>query len=232
MKVLRSLLLVIFLSYSCTNDDVIPEDVISYRNLNFKWMVENTSEYASFEFNCSGNFIVVKNNRLLSYPTIILGKYTPLSTRRMELTGLGMMDISTLNDKHFRFTLKLDSDPDNDIEFEAIKAPLIDGASSLHQLFRTWELVSFNGEDVKAKMIAIFGAAGTFLVKWPLEEPSLATWQWRDQSKRQICVLWNPDDDCSEENQIRIIGLSDEQLMIYESPDEGVEYLSVLKSAH
>ena len=58
-QILLSILVLTFIA-ACDKDENDPKETLEKATISAKWNVDNSSEYESFEFNESGNYIVLK----------------------------------------------------------------------------------------------------------------------------------------------------------------------------
>ena len=130
MKKISQILLTLFvftLILSCDSSDneeneftETPEDT----TINAKWVVSNSSAYASFEFNESGNYIILKSsdaNRTTEEPNILFGTYSLIDDETFVLSDFGTLFISDIDESSINFSIALTSNPEDVSQIEAAK---------------------------------------------------------------------------------------------------------------
>ncbi|MFB9054110.1 hypothetical protein ACFFVB_13560 [Formosa undariae] len=211
MKKISQILLTLFvftLILSCDSSDngeneftETPEDT----TINAKWVVSNSSAYESFEFNESGNYIILKSSeadRTTEEPNILFGTYSLVDDETVVLSDFGTLFISDIDNSSINFSIALTSNPENLIQIEAAKQTEIEKSTNTDLLCQTWQLVSFNGNDVigtSEELTVLFSRAGTYFVTntSPLSDNSggLAIWSWNNSAQTQIYYNWDQGDN-------------------------------------
>jgi len=136
-----------------------------------KWVVSDNSTYKSFEFNESGNYIVVKDSELKSSDDgdiILFGTYTVNNDGTITLDAVGVMTITFNGDNTIDIKLSPIETPDVEIPMSAEKAEEFAGSTKTELLCRSWRLKEFNGENSLGTiydMTVVFSEAGTYMVK-------------------------------------------------------------------
>jgi hypothetical protein len=170
------LLLVVLLGAfsSCKKNDADPLVNLDKPSISAKWVVTGSNEYDSFEFNESGNYIVIKklnfgslissihpgsifggasrektgiaNGRVQdTNPSIRFGTYE-IVNNTIQLAGLGTLTVTQINDNSISFSFQLTGNS-NSITINATKQAEIASSSNTDLLCRTWKLVSINGSS-------------------------------------------------------------------------------------
>lgn len=214
MKAFKQILVAIFLLTfitACNKDENDVKDKLEKATISAKWMVSNSSDYYSFEFNESGNYIVVKNTTSKSTTgTILFGTYEIVDDKTITLTDFGTLILSKIDENAISFTIKLTSDPSNEITINASKKEEMESSARTGLLCRTWEMVSLNGEPVvgtELELTVLFSKAGTYFISYAniqgANSEALAQWKWKDESETHFLYamgenpVWN-DDYCVE----------------------------------
>lgn len=182
---------------SCDKEeDAKPTAEINESTISAKWVVNDSEEYTSFEFNESGNYIIVKKsatsggrsrssapnffNNSASHPgsagrfqntekTIYFGTYEIAGNQTITLSDFGTITVKRLDDNSINFSLEIPGADDN-VLINASKQNEIETSTNTILLCRTWQLVSFNGESVSGSemdLTVLFSQAGTYFVSYP-----------------------------------------------------------------
>jgi hypothetical protein len=191
-----------------------------------RWLVAGTSDYVSFEFNESGNFLVVK--RATAKPdqgkTTLFGTYSLPDKQTIELTGLGTVNSSSIDDRNFSFKFSPSSGSACETSIQTTKSAVIAKSKKTTLLCRTWEMVSINNKSVKgsgSEATVLFTDAGTYYIDFanPGEEneDGLANWCWKDSHETILCYSWDGETPtCDDESQVKIIELTNNVLIMEE----------------
>ncbi len=232
MKNLKLFLAVIIFSFivlACEKDKNEEQNdvTITAESVSAKWDVSNAAAYESFEFNQSGSYIVVESSsaKSTSAGDYHYGNYTITGDATMDLEGFGTITVTSLSETGIEFSLKPDSDPDNEMTITAAKSDEMPSSINTSLLCRTWELISI--DDIPAseqglEIIVLFSEAGTYLVTH-LNDPDaggLAQWQWKDPSEEILCYSWEGAPTCDGTNEVGVV-VSSSELIITEY---GYEY--------
>jgi hypothetical protein len=242
MKNLKQILVAILVLtsiYSCKKDE--QKDILSKETISAKWVVNGTSDYKSFEFNKSGNYIVVKSATTKSTNDVIVlfGTYDIIDKTTIVLSDFGTLKISEINDNSITFSFKLTSNPDNEINIIATKQKEMQNSTKTELLCRTWEMVTVNGEDVVGtdmELTVLFSSAGTYFVSYAIPEDGndggLAQWKWKDETETKLLYSWDEIPVWDEEDYVEIPELTSNKLKIIEDEDTYVlQPVSNTKSA-
>lgn len=242
MKNLKQILVAILVLtsiYSCKKDE--QKDILSKETISAKWVVSGTSDYKSFEFNKSGNYIVVKSATTKSTNDVIVlfGTYDIIDKTTIVLSDFGTLKISEINDNSITFSFKLTSNPDNEINIIATKQEEMQNSTKTELLCRTWEMVTVNGEDVVGtdmELTVLFSSAGTYFVSYANPEDEndggLAQWKWKDETETKLLYSWYEIPVWDEEDYVEIPELTSNKLKIIEDEDTYVlQPVSNTKSA-
>jgi len=223
-KILFVMLFSAFIFVSCNKDNGNPDtdsDVtLNSDILSAKWNVGGSSEYVSFEFNKSGNYIIIRNGmtRSTEDPTILFGTYQ-IVDNKITLSDLGRLTVSDISQNSFNAKLVLNDRPNNEVDISATKQNEIANSSKTDLLCKTWELLTENGESVKGseyELTILFSAAGTYFVDSKYGG-GLAEWKWKDSNENNILYSW---DNWEYFGEVSIIELVNNKLVLFEDYEE------------
>lgn len=210
---------------SCKKDENKTNDPIDKETISAKWIVDGTSDYESFEFNLSGNYIIVKEDAKKSKNELVVlfGTYEIIDDKTIILSDFGKIIVSEVGENTISFLIVLDSDPDNKISINAIKKDEMQTSTRTELLCRTWELVTVDGEDVAGtdmELTVLFSAAGTYFVSFANPEGEndggLAQWKWKDGNEIILCYSWEGEPTCDGTHEVEISELTTNKLKIIE----------------
>ncbi len=231
-KILFFILFALTISFwSCEDDDEDTDKLpVKKETISAKWNVSNseTSLYKSFEFNESGNYIVIMNSSKKSTDSEVFffGTYTIIDDETIELDDFGTIIIISLSENSFSFDFIPLYDPSSKISVSSTKAPELESSTNTELLCRTWQLVTLNGENVSGtteELTVLFSEAGTYLVTYASEyyddSGSIALWQWKDESEIYLCYSWEGDPTCVGDNEV-LVELGTNSLTITEWFDD------------
>ena len=220
---LALVLMVLVTVTSCEEDE--PKDTLTKETISAKWVVTGSSNYESFEFNESSNYIIAENSAAKAAVGQIVhyGVYQIINNETINLVDFGTIKVTSLEEENFNFTLTLDNDPNNNINIEASKQADIASSSRTDLLCRTWEMVTIDGESVagtEMELNVLFSSAGTYFVEYfsPGSEGDggLAQWQWKDEDEEWICYSWEGAPTCTGNNEVELTELTSTSLTIIE----------------
>jgi hypothetical protein len=226
LKGIAGLLLLLLFSFSCSKDgdDNKDPNAAVRESISAKWNVSDVTgrissqAYESFEFNKSGNYIIVVDG------TVLFGLYEILDDKStLQLEDFGTIKILSVNENAISFTLTLNGD-DTELTVTAVKADEMASSTKTELLCKTWQLVTMNGDPVAGTeydLTVLFSAAGTYFVSYndPGEgesEGGLALWAWKDSSEETLCYSWDGFIDCDGEHEVQIVELTKSKLKIIE----------------
>jgi len=244
MKNLKQILVAIFaLTFivACNKDDIDPKENLEKAKISAKWIVSNSSDYDSFEFNESGNYIVVKNTTTKSTndQIILFGTYEIIDNKTIVLSDFGTLTISKIDENSISFSIKLTSNPNNEITINASKQAEMESTTKTDLLCRTWEMVTVNGESIVGtdmELTVLFSKAGTYFVSYANPEDEndggLAQWKWKDDAETQFLYSWDEVPVWEDEDYVEIPELTSTKLKIIEDEDTYIlQPVSTTKSA-
>lgn len=238
MKSLKQILVAIFvltfIVVSCNKDKNDPKETLEKAAISAKWIVSGSNEYESFEFNESGNYIVVKNltTKSTNDQIILFGTYEIIDNKTIVLSDFGTLTISEINENSISFSIHSSSYPDNDIVITASKQEEMENSTNTELLCRTWKMVSVNGVDVadtEYELSVLFSKAGTYFVEYANSEDEdaggLAHWKWSDNSETKFLYSWETPPVWEEEDIVEVIELTNNSLKILDRFGENEEEL-------
>jgi hypothetical protein len=188
-----------------------------------KWNVNNTSEYVSFEFNESGNYIVIKNqtSKSTNNQIILFGTYTVLNRKAIELSDLGTFTILDMVDVSASFSLQLIGNSGNALIFNTTKSTEMASTAKTDLLCKTWKMLTVNEEPVvgtEMELVVLFSKAGTYLVTYVNPEyendGGMAHWMWKDATEAQLLYSWDEIPVWDDSNYVDIPELTETLLKI------------------
>lgn len=238
MNILKNVflaLLVIVSLISCDKEDSdVKNEILDKASINAKWVVEGYSEFNSFEFTESGNYIVIKENTMKSSEnnSILFGSYEYDDDKTLVLSDFGTLIISDLGTDIMTFVIK---DTSGDITLKANKQQEMDRSEKTDLLCRTWKAISVNDVDVEGtdgEFTVVFSRAGTYFVKYanPVNGVigGLAKWSWLNSKETEIMYSWELSIGYDDEGTAEIVELTDEILQVLEVFEDGEDELSIL----
>ena len=225
---------------SCDNGGNSLTENLKKELISAKWNVNGSGSYTSFEFNMDGNYIAVKNTSLPSSApaqgmekndiapknvvtkstddntTVFFGTYRIIDDTTIELSGLGTLKVSKLNNNSISFTI-------NGEEVNASKqARVITASTKTELLCRTWKLVSLDGVEVGnsnldvTEYTILFSDASTFFVNARQKNGEhitvLGRWMWCNQDQNQLAFTaseYGNELDCNSKYIFKDIQLTE-----------------------
>ncbi|MDR3286775.1 MAG: hypothetical protein LBT27_04975 [Prevotellaceae bacterium] len=213
---------------------------LSASTISAKWDVSSQTNYASFEFNKDGNYIVVENPTATSgnitqaaaatEPTVHFGKYQ-ITDNVVKLVGLGTMVVTGIVGSQINFNFATDANPELKLDYTAIKAPNVANSAKTDLFCRTWKITAetekVNGvESIPARSFlgctALFSHAGTYLMNYQDgTPPELALWKWKNTTETEFYYSWkNWEGFVENEHFVIIAELTKNSMKINESQDD------------
>lgn len=226
-QILVAIFALIFI-VACNKDDNDPKEDLEKATISAKWIVSNSSDYESFEFNESGNYIVVKNTTTKSTndQIILFGTYEIIDNKTIVLSDFGTLAIFKIDESSLSFSIKLTSNPNDEITINAAKKAEMEGTTKTNLLCRTWEMVTVNGESVvgtDVEVTVLFSKAGTYFVSYANfgdeNIGGLAQWKWKDEVETQLLYSWDEVPVWEDEVYVEIPELTSTKLKIIEDED-------------
>ncbi len=226
MKIFKQTLLAflaIMCFVSCDKDDSeLKNELETKASINAKWVVEGTSEFKSFEFNESGNYIIVKEGTVKSSASnsILFGTYEYDADQTITLSEFGTIKISDYGTDHMNFVVELKDGTEEPVSLKATKKEEMGSSERTDLLCRSWKLIRINDVNVEGteeEITVLFSKAGTYFVEFVNPNPDvlggLAEWSWSNSSKTAINYSWT---QYGEGGTFDIVELTDNSLKILE----------------
>lgn len=229
MKKIRQIFVTLFaltMIISCEKNPIVSQDTLSVEKVSAKWVINGTSIYKSFEFNKSGNYIVVKNasSDSTSKQIILFGTYEITDNKTLVLSDFGKIKISEISDKSISLSVSLTTSPNSEIAIIASKQAEIQSSTKTDLLCKTWEMVTVNGATVvgtDGEISVMFSASGTYFVSIanPTDgnEGGLAQWKWKDDSQTELLYSWDKVPSWDKNDFVEISKLTTDSLKIIEN---------------
>lgn len=220
LKLLAALLYLLPVLTACNQDQ---DQKLTSETLCGKWNVSGTSAYKSFEFNKSENFLVVKQSG--DDLSTVFGTYQISGSQKVALSGLGTIELTTIDGSQFDFSFKPDSSSET-LNFKTTKSAVMAASSKTDLFCRTWDMYSINGERVAGTHLeatVLFSDAGTYYVNFvnpdEANEDGLSTWTWKDADETVICYSWEGNPTCDGENEVQVLKLTADSLVLEEQDE-------------
>lgn len=237
MKKLELILVAFFaltLISSCKKEKNDPKDTLEKTTVSSKWIVSNSSDYDSFEFNESGHYVVVENTTTKSTndQIILFGTYEIIDNKTIVLSDFGTLTISDIDETSISFSIKLISNPENEIIINASKHEEMESSTNTDLLCQTWELVSFNGVAVPNVYI-LYSSAGTYLLNAEVEGEQISvvgTWTWCNTDESKLAFAIESVLDCEGINIMRDIQLKSDSFVGIDM-ENGTPMVVIMKPA-
>jgi len=201
MNTIKQFLLVVVLFsvlISCKKEEEeILTAILDKENLSAKWLVDDSSTYQSFEFNKSGNYIIIKNTKKSTEAQEILFGTYQINKNTITLSDFGNIEVAEITDNSVRFLIVSDN-----ITINAAKKEEMDSTTRTDLLCKTWKTISIDGVVVTGtndEFSVIFSAAGTYFVSYTnTNYQFLATWEWDDASETVFIYSYNETSGSAE----------------------------------
>jgi hypothetical protein len=199
LKHIIATLLIISCLFSCSKEDnnsIIKES--QKESINNKWIVENSPEFKSIEFDSNGNYIITKNKSTkTSKPTeeiIVLGTYEILDTDVFLLSNFGTMKFDDSDPNHIKFSIKYEGSDTYTYDLNVTKAAGFVSTPKTDLLCgNTWKFT--RKESIKDTLNLInFSKAGTCFTNFSNIPSNIANstefgkWKWQDKEETKIII--------------------------------------------
>jgi hypothetical protein len=184
--------------------------------VNAKWIVGGVeaTQFTSFEFNKSGQYIVIM-------PTgISYGNYTS-SGVSMVLENFGSLSVTKLTNTEFGFVLTMPKKSGKaTYTISSTRSNEVPSTGNTALLCRTWNLDSMDHHAVAgttSELQMIFTPAGTYFVHYVSDSSNAnALWKWLDSKQDTLCYSWSGTISCNGVNECKINKLTSTQLIMSE----------------
>ncbi len=226
---------------SNTNQDALDDLIIDA-----KWIIEDSNTYESFEFNNSGDYIVILNMNNMTQSTlasdvassddiltrsdassIIVGTYVSNGDNAVIMDGFGEVEIVTSDSESVSFNLTLEGETEAVTLYSTV-AETVSTSYETELLCRKWNFVGFSIDGEEYDMNTnedgygfpssiLFSKAGTYLVTYSNEEISNAIIQWKWKSEDTGTFYYAKDGYWSENEYATITTLTSTKLVVSEA---------------
>ncbi len=195
MKFIKQAIIVIWVMtsfISCEKNEDNLNIVLNEETISAKWIVDEPIDYVSFEYNESGNYIIVRNmnTKSTNNQIVLFGTYNLIDDKTITLSDFGTMKISNIEENSIDFSISLYSDPNSETSISAVKLDEIANSTKTKLLCKTWELVSL-GESNLSGFTILLSDAGTYFV-----EGTLGTWKWCNSEETKLAFTIKNILDC------------------------------------
>lgn len=229
MKFFVVAIITLFLINSCTKSGSSPSTSDNLEDkISAKWNVENSSQYESVEFNKSGNYIIVPKIQTRSPKEVLYGIYE-IVDGKIILSNLGTITVEKVDGKSISLTLKLTSNPSEEIKLDATKQEEMQSNSTVDLLCRTWvaTTMTVNGNVTSYpsdSLTVLFSKAGTYFVS---QRAKPSYWKLKDNNK---ILYYHPEGQTGfDDNRFAIIKEITSSKLVIEESREGYNNITELK---
>jgi len=230
MKKVKQIIVTIFILTfitSCDKDENELKETVNKTTISAKWVVSNSNEYKSFEFNESGNYIVVQKTAEPTNEQIILfGNYDIIDNKAIVLSDFGTLTIFEVNESSINFSFKRSNNPNNEIIIDASKKEEMESSTKTEFLCKTWKMVTINGDSVVGtdnELTVLFSEAGTYFVSFanPIDDNAggLAEWKWNNETETHFLYSWEEVPVWDDAGTVEVPELTSNKLKIIEIDD-------------
>ena len=225
-QILAVILIITFFS-ACEKSEEDPMDNLK-TSINAKWNVDNSGKYISFEFNESGNYIIVKNvtKTYENKQVVLFGSYQMMENNNILLPGFGTLNIIDIEKSGISFSIQLIDNTINEIFINASKENEIASSTKTDLLCKTWEMLSVNGElagGTDMEITSLFSKSGTYFVSYATPEDEnaggLAQWRWKDETETHLLYSWAEVPAWEKADSVHISELTSTKLKIIDGDD-------------
>lgn len=195
LKQIIALVLIMTSLFSCSNEDSKPGE----ESVNNKWIVQNSTEFKSIEFDNNGNYIIIKNSTATSKMNaddeiFVIGTYEILDTDIFLLSNFGTVKFDNNDPNHIKFSIKYAGSDTYTYELNVIKAAEFTSTAKTDLLCNsTWRFT--RKETIKDTVAIInFSKAGTCYTNLNILSESspkpteLGKWKWQDKEETKILI--------------------------------------------
>ncbi len=229
MKYLCILLSFLF-CFSCSSDDEVVE--ITQPMLEGKWLIENSEEYFSIEFNKSHTCLIQK---ITDGESIFVYDSYTFNSGEVVMEREGKLSNISIDDNSISFTLTFDG---NQTNLTGNADVALVNESEINDLFtRSWSF-EFAGGDGDLEPVPepgvhiFFSKNGTYYVNDFLEEDYsvIRYWKWADTANNIVCFSDVADFECQDEgNYATIASITEDSLTLVQ--DDHVDDFTLILSA-
>ncbi len=227
VKQILAAILIIILFSACEKSEDDPMDNLK-SSISAKWDVDNSGKYVSFEFNESGNYIIVKDVTTTydSKQIVLFGTYQILENNDISLSGFGTLNIIDIEKNGIRFSIQLIDNTINEIFINASRQAEIASSTKTDLLCKTWEMLTVNGEPAVGtdmEITSLFSKSGTYFVSYAIPEDEnaggLAKWRWKDETETHLLYSWAEIPVWEKADSVHVSELTSTKLEIIDGDD-------------
>lgn len=197
--------------------------------VNAKWNVSGSSEYVSFEFNASGNYIITKTDdtKAASETIVLFGTYTKMNESTLNLVNFGTFTIIKLDGNALEIAIKLQGHT-SEIKLNATKVAEMSSSAKTDLLCRSWKITGVTDGDGKpvtppypiTNVTVLFSKAGTYLVSYGDGETGLSSWKWKNEQQGTLYYSWETPPVWTDEYLVTITELTASSLKVKEMRED------------
>lgn len=235
LKQITAFLLILAYLISCSKEDEGIKDTEKQKIEN-KWIVVNSTEFKSIEFDTNGNYIITKNKvsetSKVNEPEeiFVIGTYEILDTDIFRLSNFGTVKFDESDPNHIKFSIMYEGSNTYTYELNVTKAEDFTSTAKTDLLCNhTWKFTRQMPINDTISLIN-FSKAGTCFTNFKNLSVNSATftefgkWKWKDNDETKIIITqikspqWIIDKD--EEVELEITKLSSVRLEMKEIYNE------------
>lgn len=224
-----SILLLIIVFLSCSKEDTNNENNTK-ESINKKWIVENSDEFESIEFDTNGNYIITKNENSLTSKKklsskqqataeeiIVFGTYEILDTDILLLSDFGTIKVDDSDPGNVKFSIKYEGSDTYTYELKVTKAAEFTSTPNTDMLCdNTWNFTKISPIKDTLNLVN-FSKAGTCFTTFSIKSQNAGSsiefgkWKWQDKEETKILITeieyapWVLDKDGDVEFEITYI---------------------------
>lgn len=216
---------------SCSKDDSNRKES-EKESINNKWIVENSAEFKSIEFDDNGNYIITRNKSTSTSKmaeteeVVVLGTYEILDTDIFLLSDFGTVKFDDSDPNHIKFSIMYKGSNTYTYEMNVTKAEDFVSTPKTDLLCNhTWKFTRQMPINDTINLIN-FSKAGTCFTNFKIVSPEsrssaeFGKWKWKDSDETKIIITqikspqWIIDKD--EEVELEITKLNSVRLELKE----------------
>lgn len=225
--------IIVIISFSyCSKDEETTIETVK-ESIDKKWIVENSTEFQSIEFDSNGNYIIIKNsgntiskNAKKAEDIFVTGTYEILDTDILLLSNFGSMKFDDSDPANVKFSIKYEGSDTYTYELKVTKAAEFTSTLKTDLLCdNTWKFTK--KAPIKDTVTLInFSKAGTCFTNFSITSQNaghyieFGKWEWFDNTETKIVITqikspeWMLDKD--GEAEFEITGISKVKLELKE----------------
>ncbi|WP_291147160.1 hypothetical protein [Flavobacterium sp. UBA7680] len=217
IRIIVSLLVLISL-FSCAQEENTEKENIQKESISKKWIVQNSTEFQSVEFDKNGNYIIIKNEisktSKKNAEIFVFGTYEVLDTDILLLSNFGSMKFDDSDPSNIKFSIKYEGSDTYTYELKVVKAAEFTSTPKTDLLCdNTWKRIKKEPIQDTVSLVN-FSKAGTCFTNFSITSQNKGSylefgkWQWKDAGETKIIItqlkypLWVLDKDGEVELEI------------------------------